>query len=319
MSLCWKVPPLPVKETVQQIRTLASPDIDRTLAHRKLLNSPIYQNLLVSPDFRTMALQMHLKEDKIFRELLNRRNALKEKRRETKLDKPEQRELQEIEATFKAHRDATRIGQHRLIHDIRAVMEKYKPDAKLFLGGVAMASDDMITFIKHDLKIFGTGVMIFLMLILWFIFRQIRWVLIPFLCCFISLVVTCGFLGMFGWEVTVISTNFISLQIIITLSGTIHLIVRYRELVLADPNATQKELVLDTVSSIDKPSLYCVLTTMAGFGSLVLSDILPVINFGWMMTLGVAFSLIITFLLFPTVLMLLAKTQPNMALSRIFD
>ncbi len=311
-------PPLPVKETVRQIRTLKSPGIDKALARKEFLNSPIYRELLVSPDFKTTALQINLKEDKVFRELLDRRNTLKEKRRETRLDTAEQEELQTVEATFKTHRDLMRIAQHKLIRDIRAAMARYDTEATLFLGGVTMASDDMITFIKHDLKIFGTGVMFFLMIILWLIFRQIRWIVIPFLCCLVSVVVTCGFLGMFGWEVTVISANFISLQIIITLSGTIHLIVRYRELVLADPHASQKQLVLDTVSSIDKPSLYCVLTTMAGFASLVLSDILPVIHFGWMMTLGVAFSLIITFLLFPTVLMLLPKTPPNMAFESHF-
>lgn len=311
-------PALPVKETVGQIRTLESPGIDKALARKEFLNSPIYRDLLVSPDFKTTALQVNLKEDTIFRELLSRRNTLKQKDKEFKLDTAEQHELQKVEVTFKTHRDAMRIEQHHQIRDIRAVMERYKAHGKLFLGGVAMASDDMITFIKHDLKIFGMGVTIVLMIVLWFIFRQIRWVLIPFLCCFISLVVTSGFLGLFGWEVTVISANFISLQIIITLSGTIHLIVRYRELVLADPHTNQKQLVLDTVSSIDKPSLYCVLTTMAGFGSLVLSDILPVINFGWMMTLGVAFSLIITFLLFPTLLMLLPRTQTNMAFESHF-
>lgn len=304
-------PPMPVKEMVNNVRTLESPDTDMDLAKKEFLTSPIYRDLMVSPDFKTTALQVNLPEDELFRRLLNRRNELKQKLKDGEISDPEKQELREVLADFKVHRDKRRIKQHEDIALVRKVMDGYREDAELFLGGVSMISDDLITYIKNDLKTFGTGVMLFLVITLWIIFRQLRWILIPILCCSFSVIATSGLLGMFGWEVTVISSNFISIQIIITMAVTIHLIVRYRELLAANPDSNQRQLILDTVTSMAKPCFYAIVTTMAGFSSLILSNMLPVINFGWMMTAGIGVSLILTFLIFPSVLMLVDKRPAN--------
>lgn len=304
-------PPMPIKEMVKNVQTLESPNADRKLAREEFLDSPIYSNMLVSPDFKTTALQVNLTEDKVFHQLLSRRNELKDKQKFEHLTDGEERELKELLVRFKEHRDRMRIKQHKTIHDVRAIMDKYRGDADLFLGGVSMIADDLISFVKNDLRLFGIGVLCFLIITLWLIFRQRRWILMPILCCSFSVIATCGFLGMFGWEVTVISSNFISIQIIITMAVTIHLIVRYRELIALNPEATERQLILDTVTSMAKPCTYAVLTTVAGFSSLILCDILPVINFGWMMSAGIGVSLILTFLIFPTVLMFFEKKVPD--------
>ena len=304
-------PPMPVKEMVKNVRTLESPEADRKLAKEEFLNSPIYSNMLVSPDFKTTALQVNLPEDKVFRNLLNRKNELKERLKSKEITSQERIELDQVLADFKVHRDRMRIKQHENIALIRGIMDKYRTHADLFLGGVSMVADDLITYVKNDLKIFGSGVMLFLVVTLWIIFRQKRWIFIPILCCAFSVISTSGLLGMFGWEVTVISSNFISIQIIITMAVTIHLIVRYRELLGSQPESDQRELILDTVTSMAKPCAYAVLTTMAGFSSLILCNILPVINFGWMMSAGIGVSLILTFLIFPTILMLVDKRAAN--------
>jgi predicted RND superfamily exporter protein len=59
------------------------------------------------------------------------------------------------------------------------------------------------------------------------------------------------------------------------------------------------------------PCLFAALTTIAGFGSLLLCNILPVRTFGWMMIAGICVSMGITFLLFPAGLMLVAKKTPS--------
>ena len=151
------------------------------------------------------------------------------------------------------------------------------------------------------------------------IFNKVRWVVLPMICCVFSAVAMMGLLGMFDWKVTVISSNFISLQLIITMAITIHLIVRYRDLLLLNPEADQHQLVLDTVSLMLTPCLYAALTTIAGFGSLLLSDILPVRTFGWMMSAGIAVSLTMTFLLFPAGLMLLGKEAPQVKKAKRFS
>ncbi len=302
-------PPRPIKELVGDVQTLESPAIDKELARKEFQNSPIYRNLLVSPDLRTTALQVNLRDDTLYRELLKRRNELRQ-RSKMGLSSAEATEFSEVKARFKAHRDAMRAEQHLNIAEVRAVMDQHRGTADLFLGGVSMIADDLITFIKSDLRIFGTGVICLLAVTLWMVFRQRRWVVLPLFTSVISVVATCGLLGAFGWEVTVISSNFISLQLIITMAITIHLIVRYRELICKSPGASQHQVVLETVMSMIRPCSFAVLTTVAGFSSLILCDILPVINFGWMMSAGIFVSLLLTFLIFPTMLMLLPEKVP---------
>ncbi|MFC1516551.1 RND family transporter [Thermodesulfobacteriota bacterium] len=303
-------PPVPVKELAGNIQTLEAPTVDKQLARIEFAESPLYQNLLVSPDLKTTALQIVFPEDEIYQDLLTRRNRFREKQATRPLTAEELSEFKKISNQFQEHRDKMKKIRHQDIVAIRAIMNNYREDASLFLGGVSMIADDLISFIKNDLRTFGFGVLFFLVVTLSIIFRKLRWIFLPMVCCAFSAISMVGLLGLFSWEVTVISSNFISLQLIITMAITIHLIVRYRELHAKNPDTGHRKLILDAVSSMWKPCLYTALTTIAGFGSLLLCDILPVITFGWMMSAGIAVSLILTFLLFPAVLMLLKKGDP---------
>ena len=302
-------PPVPIKELASSVQTLESPTVDNKLAKIELSKSPIYQNSLISPDLKTAALQLNFPIDETWRDLLTRRNRLREKQANGPLSVSEKAEFEKVTRQFQTHRDMMRESRHKDITEIRAIMDNYRQDAKLFLGGVSMIADDMVSFIKNDLKIFGIGVFFFLIVTLSIIFRKLRWVMLPMLCCGFSAISMIGLLGLFDWEVTVISSNFISLQLIITMAVTIHLIVRYRELSQKNPDAGQRKLVLDTIRLKLRPCLYAGLTTIAGFGSLLLCNILPVITFGWMMIAGITVSLFVTFMLFPASVMLLGKER----------
>ena len=276
-------PPKPVKELLAKIPTIEGGEVDKVLAKKEFLQSPLYQNNLVSADFKTTALMVNLQEDKL-----------------------------------KTDRDIQREKEHQNIIDIRSIMAEHQEDGELFLGGISMIADDMITYVRGDLLVYGTTVILLMIVVLWIVFREVRFVLLPILIASLSILTTTGLLGMFGWQVTVISSNFVSLQIIITMSIIIHLIVRYRELVKIYPKASHKKVILDTVLSMAKPTFFAVITTIAGFSSLVVSDILPVINLGWMMSAGIALSLLIAFLIFPTVMILLPKQKPHTAFERKF-
>jgi predicted RND superfamily exporter protein len=303
-------PPVPVKELGSNIRTLESSSVDKALARKEFQQSPLYQDLLVSSDLRTTALFVYFPEDTVYRDLLERRNHLWQKKTAGSLTATERVQYKVALEKLEQHKDKMKRQRHRDIAAIRAIMDKYRSDADLFLGGVSMIADDMIAFIKNDLKVFGVGVLLFMTLTLGIIFKKIRWVSLPMLVCFASAVFMIGLLGWFGWKVTVISSNFISLQLIITIAITIHLIVRYRELLVRQPDADNRRLILDTIRLKIKPCVYAALTTIAGFGSLVLCDILPVVTFGWMMIAGLVISLVLAFLLFPAVLILLPKEIP---------
>ncbi|MBL7154348.1 MAG: MMPL family transporter [Phycisphaerae bacterium] len=300
-------PPLSIKQLTEELPTLTSPTADKDLAKIELSESPLYRDLLLSSDIKTTALLINLARDQVYNDLLGQRNRLRRMKADAAITPAQNAELKRITEQCRQYRDQWRRRRHQDIVEIRAIADSYRRDATLFLGGVGMIADDMITFIRNDLKLFGIGVMLFLIIMLGIIFRSKRWIFLPMLCCLVSAVWMIGLLGWFGWEVTVISSNFISLQLIMTMAIAIHLIVRYRELLRDNPDAPNAQLILDTVLLKLKPCIYAVLTTIVGFGSLALSDILPVSAFGWMMIAGLTVSLIVTFLLFPAALILIPK------------
>ena len=192
-------------------------------------------------------------------------------------------------------------------------MDRHRKNAEMFLGGLPMITTDMIGFIEHDLKTFGLGVIVFIILILSLFFKKIRWVVLPVGCCLITTIVVVGFLGLMDWRVTVISSNFISILLIITISLIIHLIVRYQDLNQSKPGQDQKQLVRQTVGFMVLPCFYTSITTIVAFCSLLVSGIRPVIDFGWTMTIGISLAFVLNFTFFPAALVLLS---PEIASSR---
>ncbi len=303
----FESPPLTYEELSKGARTLESPTTDRELARVEFRDSPFYRDLIVSRDLQTIALVASLKDDETYRALINKRNDTLARRDSQGLTPEEAEELRKTTRQIRARLDRLNEIQHRDIAAVRAIMDKYRGDAELYLGGASMIADDMISFVKMDLKGFGLGVFFLLVVMLGIIFRRVRWVVLPMLCCFLSVIAMMGILATFGWAVTVISSNFISLQLIITLAIVVHLIVRYREYLANNPNSDQRTLVADTVRAKFIPCLYAALTTIAGFSSLLFCDIKPVIHFGWMMSAGILVSLVLTFFLFPACVVLLPK------------
>ena len=191
------------------------------------------------------------------------------------------------------------------------VIEKYKDTAKIHLGGIPMIADDMMTYIKNDIIVFGAGVFLFIVCTLWFVFRSLLWVFIPLLSCFFSVLIMVGLLGLVGWKVTVISSNFIALMLILTMAMNIHMSVRYLQFKKENPNISNSEAILWTSEKMFWPILYTVSHNYLCFLSLIFSGIKPIIDFGWMMTVGLLVSLSITFTLLPAILNILSKKSTN--------
>ena len=287
------------------IRTLETPGTDRKLAKKEFLESPVYQNHIISADGRTTALLVLFKVDATYNTLLDKRDRLREKEAESELTSEEAATLRSVERTFHEYHATVIAAENKDTEVVRGILDKYRDQARLFLGGARMIVADMIDFIEHDLTTFGAGILVFLLAALVYFFRAVRWVLLPMSGCLISVVVMVGYLGFVDWRVTVISSNFVSLLLIITMSLTIHLIVRYRILREQTPQADQKTLVLHTMQEMAKPCFYTAITTIVAFCSLIVSDIRPVIDFGWMMTIGIALAFVLNFIYFPAVLVLL--------------
>jgi len=297
-----------IDSLLSETQTLENSDINHTLAKKEFLTSPLYKDSLVNKDFTISSILIHLKKDTTYTTLLEERNTLLLKKRTSPLTGSEEKKLQQVTVAFKEHRDTQRQRVNENIQSIRTIMAKYQSNASLFLGGVQMISNDIVGFVKSDLAIYGSILILLLIIVLGVVFRKPRWVVIPILICTLSVIAITSALGFWGWEITVISSNFIALQLIITISIVLHLIVRHEELRALYPKASLKRTVLLTMLSKATPTFFAIVTTIAGFSSLLFSQIHPIINLGWMMSAGIVLSFIISFIVFPAVLMLLKKT-----------
>ncbi len=300
-------PPVPITDLIDNIKSLESVDVDVEAAKAELSNSPLYNNMLLNLDKNTTAIQLNRPIDPRHRELTKAREDLWGVRDSQGLSEGQKNELVRLNQNIKDFNAKNSATLHEDIKIIRAVLLPYQSQAQVFLGGVPMIADDMITYVESDMYTFGAGIFLFLVLILAVIFRRVRWVLVALSVCTLTVVVMVGILGLFNWRVTVISSNFVSLILIMTMSMCIHLIVRYRELHGEMPNATQLELVKETIDHMFKPCFYMALTTMVAFNSLIFSGIRPVMDFGWMMATGIMVALVMVFVLFPGFLILAGR------------
>jgi len=306
-------PPRPIKELVGDVKTLQNSDVDRNLVKNEFLHSAIYKQNLVSDDFKTTAIMINLKRDEKYASLIDNENKYIKLKQTKKLDEQELFNYSKAKEELKEYRDILRVENHNLILNVREILLKYEEttNAKLHLGGANMVADDMVEFVKNDLEIFSIMIVVLLIVILYILFKEMRWVFLPLFISTVSIIITSGLFGAIGWEITVVSSNFISLQLIMNMSLVVHLIIKYKELLTLHPTHTQELLVTNTALAMAKPSFFVVITTIAGFSSLVFSNILPIIHFGWMMSVGIVISLLVTFLLFPIVLSFMNKSKED--------
>ncbi len=269
----------PLQERLESFKTLKDEDVDRDRGFKEILNSPVFRNFVISEDGKTSGIIVNIKQSQ-------------------KLEDIENKSKEEVEII----KDQIKKQNHQNILEIRQVIQSYGDVGKIYLGGIPMIADDMMTFIKSDIIVFGLGVLLFIIATLWFVFRNLLWIVVPISSCLFSVIIMMGLLGLLGWKVTVISSNFIALMLILTMAMNIHMSTRFLQLKKDFPSKNNFEIISLTTSKMFWPILYTVLTTIFAFLSLIFSEIKPIIDFGWMMTFGLITSFIITFTLLPTLL-----------------
>lgn len=304
-------PMRPLAEQKESTRTLLTPGVDRTMVKQEFLTSPIYRDMLLSPDGTTSAILLNLKVNNQYIQMARHRDALRLKRDKEGLTASEEKELVQVSAEFLDYRTATAAHDAARVEIVRGIVAKYQDRAQIFLGGVSMITTDMIAYIKSDLVVFGGALIAFIIFMLAFLFREWRFVVLPLATCLMSVTLMLGWLSWIDWRLTVISSNFVALLLIMVFAFTIYVVVRYREIHAADPDMEQADIVLQTVRDMAVPCLYSALTTIVAFMSLVMSGIRPVIDFGWMMTIGLVVGFILVFVVLPAGLMILPKGEPK--------
>jgi len=295
----------PLSERLENIVTLKNNNVDRDKGFNEILNSPVFRNFVVSEDGTTTGIIVNIKENQKLKNLIIKNNEFKEKIN----NKEKVNNYDQFIVEFENYKNLVKKKNHENIVEIRKLIQNYDEIAKIHLGGIPMIADDMMSFIKNDIVIFGAGVFLFIVATLWFIFRKLIWIIVPLSSCFFAVVIMTGLLGMLGWKVTVISSNFIALMLILTMAMNIHMSVRYLQIKKNNSDIPNSSVILITTTKMFWPILYTVLTTICAFLSLIFSEIKPIIDFGWMMTLGLITSFIVTFTLLPTILNFISKDK----------
>ena len=180
----------PLQERIESFKTLKDEGVNKSRGFKEILNSPVFRNFVISENGNTSGIIVNIKENK-------------------KLESIENLSKAEIEA----HKDKIKKQNHRNILEIRQVIQSYEDVGKIYLGGIPMIADDMMTYIKSDIVVFGLGVLLFIIATLWFVFRKLIWIIVPISSCLFSVVIMMGLLGILGWKVTVISSNFIKIYL----------------------------------------------------------------------------------------------------------
>ena len=289
-------------ERLKNYKTLSYPEIDKERGFNEIINSPIYRDYVISKDGKTSGIVVYLKKDKKLNELVKTKNNYFNLELEGNLNNNQKKERDIFNDKYDSYRSLYNQKNHKNIDEIRGVIKKYGENAQIHLGGLPMITDDMMSFVQSDIVVFGIGVFIFIVITLWFIFKNIKLVVIPLLGCTFSVGSMVGILGLLGWKVTVISSNFIALMLILNMAMNIHVTVRFLQIKKEFENLDIKDVVYEASSKMFLPILYTALTTICAFLSLVFSGIKPIIDFGWMMTIGLVVSVFITFTLVPALL-----------------
>ncbi|MCB1843842.1 MAG: MMPL family transporter, partial [Halioglobus sp.] len=297
----------------EPLPTLEEPgrELDLASVMREFTTSPIYADLLVSRSGKVTAVQLNLVRDETYFDLVNEREALRKQAQLGELTADASARLAEVELAVKARTAQNLERDSRLVSSVRAIAARYGEHARIFVGGVPMIAADMVSFVASDLVTFGSAIQGIMLIVLAVIFRRVRWVVIPLVTCSATVVVMLGLLAALDWRMTVISSNFVAVLLIITLAIAIHLIVRYRELHAEDPDGDLHARVREAMSLMFVPCFYTGITTIVAFMSLVVSGIQPVIDFGWMMTLGIAVALLLSFVIVPCMMLVWPVGKPH--------
>ena len=301
----------PLMERLKNYKTLSYPEVDKERGFEEIINSPIYKDYVISSDGKTSGIVVYLKQDKKLNEFIKTKNNFFNLELDGNLNKSQKKDRDIFNDEYDNYRNIYNQKNHQNINEIRDVIKKYTVNAEVHLGGLPMITDDMMSFIKSDIVIFGIGVFIFIIITLWLIFKKIKWVIIPLLGCAFSVAAMVGILGLLGWKVTVISSNFIALMLILNMAMNIHITVRFLQIKKEFESIGIKDAVYEASSKMFKPILYTVLTTICAFLSLIFSGIKPIIDFGLMMTLGLIVSITVTFTLIPALLNLFSVASDS--------
>ena len=311
-------PKVGLTEVADNLKDLTTEGIDLIKAKQEIINNPIYRDLIISKDGSTTAMQIVLRGSDEYDSLITDRyrilDTLKSKEPITNETKTLlQDDLDIINKRISELNDKESNFNTSLVSEIRSILDLNRNNATLYLGGPAMITSDMMEYIRSDLVVFGVAVASVFAIMLILFFGNIWFVILPISNAFLTTFVTAGFLGYMDWKISVVSSNFIALLLILTISLTVHVLVKINE--LQKGSMGNDESLIDAVDQMFLPCFFAALTTAVAFLSLLLGDLKPVIEFGKMMAFGISIAFIFTFSFLPSSLSLIKNNKSKDYLS----
>ena len=314
-------PRVGLSEVSDNLKNLTDAGVDLNLAKEEIINNPIYKELIISSDGRVTAMQVVLKGNDEYNKLINLRYEILDK-----LDSREpltsktinqlQNDLENINTRISEINNQESEFNKLLIAEIRQTLDIYRDEATIYLGGPSMIATDMMDYIESDLIVFGTAVAVIFAVMLYLFFGSMWYVLLPLLNAFLATFITAGFLGFMDWKISVVSSNFIALLLILTISLTVHLLVKINEI---KKEKNLRNAIIEGYGQMFAPCFFAALTTAVAFLSLTFGELKPVIEFGKMMAFGISIAFILTFTFLPCAIYLVSKikTKDYLSLHRI--
>ena len=285
-----------LSDLVNEVLTIESSSVNLTDAEKELLESPIFKNLIISEDASSTAILIYFKKNIQYEFLLKERDKIKNQSSNYNIHY-----INEINSKYRESKKQFDNDRHDHINEIREIIKQKKNNSNLImhLGGVSMIADDTISFVKNDIIIFGIGAFIFILMVLFLVFKNPIWMLACITNCSASLLIMIGTVSMLGWKVTVISSNFIMLMLILSLSMTVHIVVRHKQYISEYKDLTNTQKIVLTIKNMYKPCLFAALTSIFAFATLYTSGIKPVMDFGLMMCVGLFITYVTSFIFLP--------------------
>lgn len=168
-------------------------------------------------------------------------------------------------------------------------------------GGVLTGEPVMIVdgfrYLDEDGERLGIASTVLLSLTIVFCFRSLRWVIVPMAVVFSTLMLTEGLLVGGGFRMSMVSSMLWAVVAVIAIATVVHIVIGFRE--LRDDGFLPREAMIVAGGSLAGPIFWACITDTAGFGSLMVSRVGPVHDFGLMMSIAAVFTLLVIMMLVP--------------------
>ncbi len=188
------------------------------------------------------------------------------------------------------------VDKMKVVENIKRIINLKNYPQTIQYGGLPFLTKEIGDIIFSDILRLIPLAFLIIVIVLWLGFKTIRDVLMPLINVGIAIIWTLGIMGIFHFELTMVSNTIPVILLAVGSAYTIHVINHFRE----TPSSTLIEKIATSISQVSVPVLFASITTIIGFLSFIFGSYLTMIsNFGLFSAMGIFFSLLLSLLLTP--------------------